>query len=109
MYDKIATVAKSQDQLPKTISSDMSGNPPLYITKNRNGDIYVNNARIIPSLSVEMTNSNGNRQVSERKLRESREVVLVNDDADIWNISFFFFVFFFYVSLYVFLGDACHR
>lgn len=42
----------------------MSGNPPLYITRNSNGDTYVNNARIIPSLSVELTNRNGQRQVS---------------------------------------------
>jgi len=41
----------------------MAGNPPLYITKNSNGDIFVNNARIIPSLSVE-TNNDGKRQVS---------------------------------------------
>ena len=53
----------TQDQLTKTIPSDMDGNPPLYITKNRNGDIYVNNARIIPSLSVEMTNNENKRQV----------------------------------------------
>uniref|UniRef100_A0A1I8PTQ3 FAS1 domain-containing protein n=1 Tax=Stomoxys calcitrans TaxID=35570 RepID=A0A1I8PTQ3_STOCA len=59
----MATVAMTQDQLTKTIPSDMDGNPPLYITKNRNGDIYVNNARIIPSLSVEMTNHLGKRQV----------------------------------------------
>ncbi|XP_073819022.1 fasciclin 1 Fas1 domain-containing isoform X9 [Musca autumnalis] len=59
----MATVAMTQDQLSKTIPSDMDGNPPLYITKNRNGDIYVNNARIIPSLSVEMTNNEGKRQV----------------------------------------------
>lgn len=61
-------MAKTQDQLPKTISSDMSGNPPLYITKNRNGDIYVNNARIIPSLSTEITNSDGKRQVNSTLL-----------------------------------------
>lgn len=41
----------------------MSGNPPLYITRNSNGDTYVNNARIIPSLSVELTNRMGKRQV----------------------------------------------
>lgn len=62
-YSLIATVAMTQDQLTKTIPSDMDGNPPLYITKNRNGDIYVNNARIIPSLSVEMTNNENKRQV----------------------------------------------
>ncbi|XP_033244566.1 fasciclin-1 isoform X10 [Drosophila miranda] len=59
----ITTAAFSKEQLPKSVSSDMEGNPPLYITKNRNGDIYVNNARIIPSLSVEMTNREGKRQV----------------------------------------------
>ncbi|XP_003736531.1 fasciclin-1 isoform X14 [Drosophila persimilis] len=59
----ITTAAFSKEQLPKSVSSDMDGNPPLYITKNRNGDIYVNNARIIPSLSVEMTNREGKRQV----------------------------------------------
>ncbi|XP_017962900.1 fasciclin-1 isoform X7 [Drosophila navojoa] len=59
----ITTAAFSKDQLEKTVSSDMAGNPPLYITKSRNGDIYVNNARIIPSLSVELTNREGNRQV----------------------------------------------
>ncbi|XP_023170236.2 fasciclin-1 isoform X4 [Drosophila hydei] len=59
----ITTAAFSKDQLEKTVSSDMDGNPPLYITKSRNGDIYVNNARIIPSLSVELTNREGKRQV----------------------------------------------
>ncbi|KPU79670.1 uncharacterized protein Dana_GF17065, isoform J [Drosophila ananassae] len=58
----ITTAAYSQQNLPNTISSDMDGNPPLYITKNSNGDIFVNNARIIPSLTVE-TNSGGKRQV----------------------------------------------
>lgn len=57
----------TQDQLTKTIPSDMDGNPPLYIAKNRNGDIYVNNARIIPSLSVEMINNEGKRQVCTQK------------------------------------------
>ncbi|XP_017111214.1 fasciclin-1 isoform X7 [Drosophila elegans] len=58
----ITTEAFTQKQLPNTVTSDMTGNPPLYITKNSNGDIFVNNARIIPSLSVE-TNSNGKRQI----------------------------------------------
>ncbi|KAH8246912.1 hypothetical protein KR032_003166 [Drosophila birchii] len=58
----ISTEAFTQKRLPSTVSSDMDGNPPLYITKNSNGDIFVNNARIIPSLSVE-TNSNGKRQI----------------------------------------------
>jgi len=44
----------------------MEGNPPLYITHGRNGDIYVNNARIIPSLSVELTNKEGKRQVGSQ-------------------------------------------
>jgi len=44
----------------------MEGNPPLYITNGRNGDIYVNNARIIPSLSVELTNREGKRQVGHQ-------------------------------------------
>ncbi|XP_020817831.1 fasciclin-1 isoform X3 [Drosophila serrata] len=58
----ITTEAFTQKRLPSYVSSDMDGNPPLYITKNSNGDIFVNNARIIPSLSVE-TNSNGKRQI----------------------------------------------
>ncbi|KAH8247920.1 hypothetical protein KR038_011996 [Drosophila bunnanda] len=58
----ISTEAFTQKRLPSYVSSDMDGNPPLYITKNSNGDIFVNNARIIPSLSVE-TNSNGKRQI----------------------------------------------
>ncbi|XP_034488533.1 fasciclin-1 isoform X2 [Drosophila innubila] len=59
----ITTAAFSQKQLKTSVSSDMEGNPPLYITHGRNGDIYVNNARIIPSLSVELTNKEGKRQV----------------------------------------------
>nr|XP_017004475.1 fasciclin-1 isoform X2 [Drosophila takahashii] len=58
----ITTEAYTQKTLPSTVPSDMSGNPPLYITKNSNGDIFVNNARIIPSLSVE-TNNDGKRQI----------------------------------------------
>ncbi|XP_054082130.1 fasciclin-1 isoform X4 [Zeugodacus cucurbitae] len=59
----ITTTPMTKDELIKVIPSDMGGNPSLYITKNRNGDTYVNNARIIPSLTVEMTNSLGMRQV----------------------------------------------
>ncbi|XP_050745269.1 fasciclin-1 isoform X4 [Drosophila biarmipes] len=58
----ITTEAYTQKRLPNTVSSDMAGNPPLFITKNSNGDIFVNNARIIPSLSVE-TNNDGKRQI----------------------------------------------
>ncbi|XP_016977798.1 fasciclin-1 isoform X2 [Drosophila rhopaloa] len=58
----ITTEAYNQKSLPNTVSSDMAGNPPLYITRNTNGDIFVNNARIIPSLSEER-NSNGKRQI----------------------------------------------
>ncbi|KAH8310250.1 hypothetical protein KR044_000232 [Drosophila immigrans] len=60
---RLATAAFSQNQLKTSVTSDMEGNPPLYITNGRNGDIYVNNARIIPSLSVELTNREGKRQV----------------------------------------------
>ncbi|XP_034117180.1 fasciclin-1 isoform X5 [Drosophila albomicans] len=59
----MTTAAFSQSQLKTSVTSDMEGNPPLYITNGRNGDIYVNNARIIPSLSVELTNREGKRQV----------------------------------------------
>ncbi|KAH8388654.1 hypothetical protein KR093_011727 [Drosophila rubida] len=59
----MTTAAFSQSQLKTSVPSDMEGNPPLYITNGRNGDIYVNNARIIPSLSVELTNREGKRQV----------------------------------------------
>ena len=63
----IATTALERDQLPKpprTVASDMDGNPPLYITRNRNGDIYVNNARLVPSRSVTVMNGIGKKQVS---------------------------------------------
>ncbi|XP_060650754.1 fasciclin-1 isoform X2 [Drosophila nasuta] len=59
----MTTAAFSQSQLKTSVTSDMEGNPSLYITNGRNGDIYVNNARIIPSLSVELTNREGKRQV----------------------------------------------
>lgn len=59
-----ATVAAPLDQLQSPLSSDMEGNPYLYITE-RDGTTYVNNAKIIKSKSgQEFVNLKGGKQVN---------------------------------------------
>ncbi|XP_055381889.1 fasciclin-1-like [Condylostylus longicornis] len=62
----MSTTPYEKDQLPKPptpVVSDMGGNPPLHITRNREGDIFVNNARLIQGRSVVMHNDIGKKQV----------------------------------------------
>ncbi|XP_055716289.1 fasciclin-1-like [Phlebotomus papatasi] len=61
------TVANTLEQLKPSVTSDMEGNPPLYITRRRHQNIdqiFVNNALIIKSRSnVQLINKEGKKQI----------------------------------------------
>ncbi|XP_055681274.1 fasciclin-1 isoform X2 [Lutzomyia longipalpis] len=63
----ISTVATTLEQLGTTISSDLEGNPPLYITRRGKASqeqIFINNALVLRSRSnVQLQNSDGRKQV----------------------------------------------
>ncbi|XP_037891845.1 fasciclin-1 isoform X3 [Glossina fuscipes] len=59
----MATVPMTVRQLTKTIPSDFEGNPLLYITRNRKGEVYVNNAWINQTESTEIVTQENKRQV----------------------------------------------
>jgi hypothetical protein len=49
-----ANLAKSLDQLDRYVSSELEGNPPIWITRIKGpyrDVLYVNNARILPDRS----------------------------------------------------------
>lgn len=54
--------------LGTSVSSELEGNPPLWITRQRTGvkdDIYVNNAKVLSQRSnMQYTNLNSRKQVS---------------------------------------------
>lgn len=55
------------NQLGTSVSSELDGNPPLWVTRRRTGtkdDIYVNNAKVIATRSnLIYTNLNSRKQV----------------------------------------------
>ncbi|GAB0092810.1 fasciclin-1 [Sergentomyia squamirostris] len=63
----MSTVATTLEQLGATISSDLEGNPPLYITRRGKASqeqIYINNALVLRSRSnVILQNTDGRKQV----------------------------------------------
>ncbi|XP_055716286.1 fasciclin-1-like isoform X2 [Phlebotomus papatasi] len=63
----ISTVATTLEQLGSTISSDLEGNPPLYITRRGKASqekIFINNALVLRSRSnIQLQNSDGRKQV----------------------------------------------
>ncbi|XP_055384345.1 fasciclin-1-like isoform X2 [Condylostylus longicornis] len=60
----IATSAIASDQLKSmAISSDVDGNLPLYIKQTRQGETFVNNARVVPSRTLEFKNHLDKKQV----------------------------------------------
>lgn len=61
-----ANLATSLTNLDYAISSELDGNPPLWVTRRRDimhDDIYVNNARVLASRSYQAYNKNKNQQV----------------------------------------------
>lgn len=56
------------NQLGTSVSSELDGNPPLWVTRRRTGtkdDIYVNNAKVIATRSnLVYTNLNSRKQVT---------------------------------------------
>lgn len=64
-------------QLTKTIPSDFEGNPLLYITRNRKGEVYVNNAWINQTESTEIVTQENKRQVNESK-KKNKNIKLLN-------------------------------
>ncbi|XP_037975018.2 fasciclin-1 isoform X2 [Plutella xylostella] len=62
----IANLATTLSNLDYAISSDLDGNPPLWVTRRSEAmhdDIYVNNAKVDISRSFQSVNRNGKRQV----------------------------------------------
>ncbi|XP_047525630.1 fasciclin-1 isoform X3 [Pieris napi] len=62
----ISNLATTLSNLDYSISSELDGNPPLWVTRRRDrlhDDIYVNNAKVDVSRSYQATNRNGKRQV----------------------------------------------
>ncbi|XP_045765783.1 fasciclin-1 isoform X3 [Maniola jurtina] len=62
----ISNLATTLANLDYSISSELDGNPPLWITRRRDtmhDDIYVNNAKVDISRSYQATNRNGKLQV----------------------------------------------
>ncbi|CAH0725262.1 unnamed protein product, partial [Brenthis ino] len=62
----ISNLATTLTNLDFSISSELDGNPPLWITRRRDAmhdDIYVNNAKVDISRSYQAVNENGKLQV----------------------------------------------
>ncbi|XP_072940120.1 fasciclin-1 isoform X2 [Epargyreus clarus] len=62
----ISNLATSLTNLDYAISSELEGNPPLWITRRRDAmhdDIYVNNAKVLIARSYQASNRNGKLQV----------------------------------------------
>lgn len=52
------------EQLGKSVSSELDGNPPIWITKKSPEEIYVNQAKVVYHLAnYEHNNTNGKPQV----------------------------------------------
>lgn len=63
-----ANLATTLTNLDYAISSELDGNPPLWVTRRRDtmhDDIYVNNAKVYVTRSYQAINKNNKRQVSE--------------------------------------------
>ncbi|XP_049869898.1 fasciclin-1 isoform X1 [Pectinophora gossypiella] len=62
----ISNLAITLTNLDYAISSELDGNPPLWVTRRRDAmhdDIYINNAKVDVSRSYQAANRNGKRQV----------------------------------------------
>lgn len=62
-----ANLATTLTNLDYAISSELDGNPPLWVTRRRDtmhDDIYVNNAKVYITRSYQAVNGNGKLQVS---------------------------------------------
>lgn len=71
------------NQLGNSVSSELDGNPPLWVTRRRTGtkdDIYVNNAKVIATRSnLVYTNLNSRKQVRNTE-------ILLSDKVISWSI-----------------------
>ncbi|CAH2071332.1 unnamed protein product, partial [Iphiclides podalirius] len=62
----ISNLATTLSNLDNTISSELDGNPPLWVTRRRDtmhDDVYVNNAKVYITRSYQAVNGNGKLQV----------------------------------------------
>ncbi|XP_047984150.1 fasciclin-1 isoform X4 [Leguminivora glycinivorella] len=62
----ISNLATTLNNIDYAISSELDGNPPLWVTRRRDAthdDLYVNNAKVLVARSYQTTNSNNKRQV----------------------------------------------
>lgn len=69
-FFSIANVPIKLDQLGNSVSSELDGNPPIWVTKKSPEEIYVNQARIVNHLAnYEHVNTNGKLQVRSYEKR----------------------------------------
>lgn len=88
-YLLTANVAKKTPELEEFISTELSGNPPIWITRTGNNDIFLNDAKIEPTRKDFLVkNARGMDQVLhiidrvlEPSVPESSDSNLINPDA----------------------------
>lgn len=58
---------KTIDQLGDFVTSELGGNPPLWVTRQKNthhDEIYINNAKVLMSHSNYVASKDGQKQVT---------------------------------------------
>lgn len=89
MYIPVANVAKKTTELEEFISTELSGNPPIWITRTSRNEIFLNDAKIEQSRKDFLVkNARGLDQVLhiidrvlEPSVPESGDSNLINPDA----------------------------
>ncbi|CAG5076043.1 Similar to FAS1: Fasciclin-1 (Schistocerca americana) [Cotesia congregata] len=98
LYLLSANLPKTTDELGDTISSELEGNPPLWVTRKRGypqDEIYINNAKILDGSNYrsKIHTSNGEKIQVLHKISEVLEPVLSNSpDSLISNPNAFQFL-----------------
>ncbi|XP_074115008.1 fasciclin 1 Fas1 domain-containing isoform X1 [Cotesia typhae] len=94
----MSNLPKTTDELGDTISSELEGNPPLWVTRKRGypqDEIYINNAKILEGSNYrsKIHTSNGEKIQVLHKISEVLEPVLSNSpDSLISNPNAFQFL-----------------
>ncbi|VVD01840.1 unnamed protein product [Leptidea sinapis] len=90
----ISNLATTLTNLDYSISSELEGNPPLWVTRRRDpnhDDIYVNNAKVDVSRSYQATNRNGKRQVLH-VIDQVLQPLLPHSPSSVYNPNAFQFL-----------------
>jgi len=86
----LANVAKKTAELEEFISTELSGNPPIWITRTARNEIFLNDAKIVRHDNIDflIKNARGMDQVLhiidrvlEPSVPESGDSNLINPDA----------------------------